>query len=179
MLGLQQITKRGAPCAVTLPAIALPFLQTLPYLTCKHCITLPAIALPYLQTLPYLTCKHYLTLPANIALPYLQLHYLTLPAKRGAPCAVTLPAIAADDIENGILRCNRPAASNLFVLVGLPGLASGQFKKSDVRSQKVRWGWVTFDTRSVTVQGSCAFNVDKKVEAGKGCNVPQAMTKHQ
>jgi len=43
----------------------------------------------------------------------------------------------ADDIENGILRCNRAAASNLFVLVGLSGLASGQFKKSDVRSKKV------------------------------------------
>jgi len=44
---------------------------------------------------------------------------------------------AADDIENGILRCNRPAASNLFVLLGLPGLASGKFKDSDVRSKKV------------------------------------------
>ncbi|KAF5833674.1 hypothetical protein DUNSADRAFT_9945 [Dunaliella salina] len=45
---------------------------------------------------------------------------------------------ASDDIENGILRCNRPAASNLFVLVGLPGVASGQFKSSDPRSKKVR-----------------------------------------
>lgn len=44
---------------------------------------------------------------------------------------------ASDDIENGILRCNRPAASNLFVLVGLPGLASGQFKNSDARSKKL------------------------------------------
>lgn len=45
---------------------------------------------------------------------------------------------SADDMENGVLRGNRPAASNLWALVGLPGLSGGQFPdKSDPRRGKV------------------------------------------
>lgn len=45
---------------------------------------------------------------------------------------------SADDMENGVLRGNRPAASNLWALVGLPQLSGGQFPdKSDPRRARV------------------------------------------
>lgn len=43
----------------------------------------------------------------------------------------------ADDLENGILRGNRSAASNLFNLVGLPQFSGGQFRGGDPRLAKV------------------------------------------
>ncbi len=51
------------------------------------------------------------------------------------------PPCAADDMENGVLRGNRPAASNLWTLVGLPQFSGGQFAdKSDPRRAKVQGG---------------------------------------
>ncbi|KAF8072648.1 Glutaredoxin [Scenedesmus sp. PABB004] len=43
-----------------------------------------------------------------------------------------------DDLENGILRGNRPAASALGMLLRLPRLSSGPFKRGDPRAQHVR-----------------------------------------
>jgi len=44
---------------------------------------------------------------------------------------------SADDMENGVLRGNRAAASNLWVVLGLHQLSGGQFKKGDPRRAKV------------------------------------------
>jgi hypothetical protein len=43
----------------------------------------------------------------------------------------------ADDLENGILRGNRPAASSLGMLLGVPKLSSGPFGRGDPRAAKV------------------------------------------
>ena len=44
----------------------------------------------------------------------------------------------ADDMENGVLRGNRPAASNLWAVIGLPQFSGGQFpNKGDPRRSKV------------------------------------------
>lgn len=42
-----------------------------------------------------------------------------------------------DDLENGILRGNRPAASTIGMLLGLPQLSSGPFKSTDPRRTHV------------------------------------------
>ena len=47
---------------------------------------------------------------------------------------------AADDMENGVLRGNRSAASNLFNLVGLPQFSQPMFRRGDPRASKVRHG---------------------------------------
>lgn len=49
----------------------------------------------------------------------------------------------ADDLENGILRGNRPPASSIGMLLGLPGLSMGPFGRGDPRADKV-WlmAWV-------------------------------------
>lgn len=44
---------------------------------------------------------------------------------------------SADDMENGVLRGNRPPASALGVLIGVPWLASGPFKADDARLDKL------------------------------------------
>ena len=45
---------------------------------------------------------------------------------------------AADDMENGVLRGNRPAASNLWAVIGLPQFSGGQFPdKIEPRRNKV------------------------------------------
>ena len=45
-------------------------------------------------------------------------------------------------MENGVLRGNKPAASSLWAILGLPQFSAGQFPdKSDPRRAKVR-GWV-------------------------------------
>ncbi|GAX80471.1 hypothetical protein CEUSTIGMA_g7910.t1 [Chlamydomonas eustigma] len=44
----------------------------------------------------------------------------------------------ADDMENGVLRGNRPAASNIWSVLGLPQFSKGQFPdKADPRRAKV------------------------------------------
>lgn len=43
----------------------------------------------------------------------------------------------ADDLENGILRGNRPAASTIGMLLGCPKLSSGPFGKGDPRASKL------------------------------------------
>jgi hypothetical protein len=43
----------------------------------------------------------------------------------------------ADDLENGILRGNRPAASSLGMLLGFPGLSRGPFGPGDARGRAV------------------------------------------
>ncbi len=40
-------------------------------------------------------------------------------------------------MENGVLRGNRAAASNLWVLLGLHRFAGGQFRTHDPRAAKV------------------------------------------
>ena len=43
-----------------------------------------------------------------------------------------------DDLENGILRGNRPAASAIGMLLGFPQWSKGPFKSGDPRGNKVR-----------------------------------------
>ena len=51
-----------------------------------------------------------------------------------------LTVAAADDMENGVLRGNRPAASNLWAILGLPQFSKGQFPDpNDPRRKKVRF----------------------------------------
>ena len=42
-----------------------------------------------------------------------------------------------DDLENGILRGNSPAASTIGMLLKLPWLSKGPFKAGDPRAQHV------------------------------------------
>ncbi len=44
---------------------------------------------------------------------------------------------SADDIENGVLRGNRPSAAAVGMLLGIPQLAKPTFKSSDPRAAKV------------------------------------------
>lgn len=43
-----------------------------------------------------------------------------------------------DDLENGILRGNRPGAASIGMLLRLPWLSQGPFKASDPRAKHVR-----------------------------------------
>lgn len=58
-------------------------------------------------------------------------------AVQGAKYNIGGQDYTCDDLENGVLRCNRPAASSIGMLLGLPSLSKGPFGPQDPRRQHV------------------------------------------
>jgi len=61
-------------------------------------------------------------------------HRTQTPPRQAARYFIAGSEYTADDLENGILRGNRPAASSLGMLIGFPGLSSGPFGAGDPRA---------------------------------------------
>jgi hypothetical protein len=59
---------------------------------------------------------------------------------QGAKYNIGGQAYTCDDLENGVLRCNRPAASSIGMLLRLPSLSKAPFGSQDPRRQYVSTG---------------------------------------